>query len=123
MRKINLIVNDCSPVVALTDSQLSIFRITAANLVRLGDRDNEKWPSELDLARLSGSSANQLEEPVGESDLAFLQYTSGTTGNPKGGMRISCSVHRLLRSDLTVSDDLTWSACERSLSHLYLSRY
>lgn len=85
MKKINLIVDDCAPIIALTDSQLSIFRMTAANIVKAGDRDDEKWPEDLNLARLTSSSVNQLEEPVDEATLAFLQYTSGTTGSPKGG--------------------------------------
>lgn len=53
------------------------------NLVCVGEKDEKSYQFE---ELLSGVNSLELDSYVEENDIAFLCYTSGTTGKPKGAM-------------------------------------
>jgi acyl-CoA synthetase (AMP-forming)/AMP-acid ligase II/acyl carrier protein len=80
--RIQAIDNDCRPAVILTSSrflpqtELLLGQTSGRRTIRLGAIEN-----------ISDDLAEEWTEPLVEPDtLAFLQYTSGSTANPKGAM-------------------------------------
>jgi fatty-acyl-CoA synthase len=84
------ILEDSESVGVLTDGQLTSLALDATAhldavrfVVTTGDvvEDSESYEE-----FLATGSAEAPDSEVGEDDLAFLMYTSGTTGRPKGAM-------------------------------------
>jgi acyl-CoA synthetase (AMP-forming)/AMP-acid ligase II len=70
VEKLNKIINDCKPVAILTSSKF-----------------NQKLIIELGLEIITTDNIEEINdniEIVYSQDVAFLQYTSGSTGDPKG---------------------------------------
>ncbi|MBL8258663.1 MAG: AMP-binding protein [Candidatus Competibacteraceae bacterium] len=66
---------------------VTLITVTEAKLVaRLLQTHVETLRHVATVAELQQSSATWTPSPVRDRDLAFLQYTSGSTGNPKGVM-------------------------------------
>lgn len=75
-----------NPKLCLVDGAVDKLRsITRLNPMMKG----AAWPENIPFKKTTGLNADGkcYDEPLlCESDLAFLQYTSGSTGNPKGVM-------------------------------------
>jgi len=75
------IVDDCEATVALTTAQT----LSTLDLARSGSRlQSMRWIATDDLCE--GADADWQRPSVTPGDLAFLQYTSGSTSEPKGVM-------------------------------------
>ena len=75
------IVDDCEATVALTTAQT----LSTLDLTRSGARlQSMRWIATDELAE--GADADWQRPDVSPDDLAFLQYTSGSTSEPKGVM-------------------------------------
>jgi fatty-acyl-CoA synthase len=64
-----VILDDCEPRVLIWDEEFA-GTVTAATCITAGE--------------LSGGDGEPLDVPVGLDDLCMIQYTSGTSGRPKG---------------------------------------
>ena len=74
------ILANCAPALALTSPPFAIRERSAGAL----SRRRLQWWIEVDLAVATGATVD-LPEPAAD-DIAFLQYTSGSTSEPKGVM-------------------------------------
>ncbi|KAJ8600627.1 hypothetical protein CTAYLR_006910 [Chrysophaeum taylorii] len=78
--KLGLIRDACGARLCLTDDTVNLLRLTKGLLY--------SWPQHLEWRTASSLSARGAlpDDPAAASFLAFLQFTSGTTGDPKGVM-------------------------------------
>jgi len=87
---INAIAADCGARAALTTTEYARYRTLGivSGLFKLGGDKARTWPH-LAWHRTDGPKSRDLDalewhEPSDASEMAFLQYTSGSTGDPKG---------------------------------------
>lgn len=84
LKKLQLIVKDCGATICLADKPIMMFK----NLQYVNPLNHSKRPKGLtwfcSQEVTKGPSFDDITSQ--EQDLAFLQYTSGSTGNPKGVM-------------------------------------
>ncbi len=98
---------------SLPEKRKNYILVNSQAKVVLTDQANHTWWSDKDTKTVSIESAKQtrvLFTPViiDPNDLAYLLYTSGSSGNPKGAMIEHCSVvNRLLwmQNDYQISSD------------------
>ncbi|CAB9524879.1 Putative fatty-acid--CoA ligase FadD21 [Seminavis robusta] len=128
LSKLQTVIQDCKPVLILTD--------TVVNLVRSGDSANpfsnsrDLWPNDVPfrvtdtLLESKGKNEAYLvkivsallrqkkpkdknlsfhDETIQEEEVAFLQYTSGSTGDPKG---VAISFASLMANVNLVGEDV-----------------
>lgn len=91
---------DYSTMLGTAESELSRFGYDA--LVRIRKRASNPQPAQrvkrqFDRTALVGRSVDALPEQTGPEGLAYLMYTSGTSGQPKGVMIEHRAITRLVR--------------------------
>lgn len=110
--RIRSVARDCTPAAILVDDERSAEAIGAAGLGAIprwvaGSIDDERG-AHLD---------RELPEPPSPSDVAFLQYTSGSTGDPKG---VIVTHANLVANFRAIAGGAGFGPEERSLSWLPL---
>lgn len=108
--EVGYILGDCKPKVLIWGTGFDAI-VESENVVRLGVRQVaiDDGTRESLRAWKTDQSADALDEPVSLDDLLMLQYTSGTSGHPKGVMLTHGNVtwntfSFLVDSDLTDND-------------------
>ncbi|MCW8997081.1 MAG: amino acid adenylation domain-containing protein [Kangiellaceae bacterium] len=89
------ILDDCDAKILLTNSADTLSLTSSLNVI------------ETDQLDLSMESSSDLKQVVGGDDLAYIMYTSGTTGKPKGALIRHKSVIRVIKNTnyLHLDDD------------------
>jgi amino acid adenylation domain-containing protein/non-ribosomal peptide synthase protein (TIGR01720 family) len=107
--RLRAIAADAQPIVALTVS--AVVEAARPFLAEAPDLDQLRW---VQTDSLCGIDENRWIEPnVSKDDLAFLQYTSGSTGSPKGVM--------VTHANLLHNAQMVYSAFEHTSEDIYVS--
>lgn len=108
--RLQAIVNDAQARIVLTDTRmLSMSKLVFAQAPEL---ETLHWIA-TDAISLSERSEEWIPPAAQSGDTAFLQYTSGSTGNPKGVM--------LSHSNLLHNASLVYNAVEHTAADKYVS--
>jgi len=103
-RELEPIVADCEPGILIFDDALS------ATVASLRDRPGHRIGTAGYADLLAAAAADPLDEPVGQDELCMIQYTSGTSGKPKGVLlthaNISWNTFNML-VDVDVADEVS----------------
>jgi acyl-CoA synthetase (AMP-forming)/AMP-acid ligase II len=85
LSKLTKVVQDCDPALILTDSKISFAKnVDGLNPI---SKTRGMWPNiEFKVTDRLPKAFSTFDEAVKSTDLAFLQYTSGSAGDPKGVM-------------------------------------
>jgi len=87
------IVDDAAPRLVLTLPE-----------TRLPVRSERRWPERLDVVLGDSPTQDAPDAAIGAAQLAYLQYTSGSTGTPRGVMISHANVMAQLRAALERGD-------------------
>jgi amino acid adenylation domain-containing protein len=109
LERIRGLVRDCAPALALTNDRVAAAAAARSDALELSGFD---W---LDTATIGDGEANWCPPEIGRDSLAFLQYTSGTTGDPRGVM---VSHGNLLHNSRVLHDSLGYQPGDRMVSWL-----
>ncbi|MGC5284793.1 amino acid adenylation domain-containing protein [Micromonospora sp. DT231] len=110
LERIRGLVRDSAPALALTTD-----RISAAASARFAQAEELVGFDWLDTATVADDDADWRPPRIDGDSLAFLQYTSGTTGDPRGVM---VSHGNLLRNASTLHDAVGYHPGDRMVSWL-----
>ncbi|CAB9525935.1 Putative fatty-acid--CoA ligase FadD21 [Seminavis robusta] len=104
LTKMEKVIKDCQPVLILTD--ITIMALKKLDELKPFSKSKGMWPKGIPFKVTNGinfltKDGKFDEEDILESDIAFYQYTSGSTGDPKGVMVTS----KALQSNLKLLQD------------------
>ena len=126
--KMTLVANDCDAKYILVDS--AIGRLRKFDMVKPRSKSRHLWPkiefNNVHHLAKSNMTMSFDEQSLTNDDLAFLQYTSGSTGNPKGVMvsygALDSNI-KLINCALARHHDRGGAGCDDVVSFSWLPQY